>query len=316
MIVTFTANPSVDRTAEIEVLVRGVVTRATAVRVDGAGKGVNVTRALAANGYGSIAVLPTGGSEGAQLLSLLDTEVLQIRAVPISGAVRSNITLAEPDGTTTKINEPGPTLSTTELGALSQALIETAQPGDWAVLSGSLPPGAPQSLYATLTDRLREARVNVAVDASGAVLDDALIAAPDLIKPNRRELEQAAGMEITSIDEALSAITIVRGRGARSVLASLGPDGAVLADATGQYHAWAPVAEPRSTVGAGDALLAGFLAAGGRGPAALKEAVAWGAAAVSLPGSRMPRPIDIDRAAVRITPLIVEETIHVPAHHG
>jgi 1-phosphofructokinase len=76
------------------------------------------------------------------------------------------------------------------------------------------------------------------------------------------------------------------------------------------------VAEPRSTVGAGDALLAGFLAAGGRGPAALKEAVAWGAAAVSLPGSRMPRPIDIDRAAVRITPLIVEETIHVPAHHG
>lgn len=316
MIVTFTANPSVDRTAEVEALVRGIVTRATGVRIDGGGKGVNVTRALAANGYDSIAVLPSGGLEGAQLLSLLDTESLQVRDVPIRGAIRSNITLAEPDGTTTKINEPGPTLSTIEVAALSGALLDAAQPGDWAVLSGSLPPGAPLSLYAMLTDRLHAAGVRVAVDASGPVLREALIAAPDLIKPNRRELEQATDMEITSIDDALSAITIACGRGARSVLASLGPDGAVLADATGRYHAWAPVQEPRSTVGAGDALLAGFLAAGGRGPAALKEAVAWGAAAVSLPGSRMPRPIDIDRAAVRITPLIVEETIHVPAHHG
>jgi 1-phosphofructokinase len=97
------------------------------------------------------------------------------------------------------------------------------------------------------------------------------------------------------------------------VLASLGSAGALLVDDEGAYHGTAPVDEPRSTVGAGDAALAGFLAAGGRGECALAEAVAWGAAAVSLPGSRMPAPTDIDRAAVHTTQL---EVAHEHAHHA
>ncbi len=306
MIVTFTANPSVDRTSEVEQLSRGAVMRAHAIRVDAGGKGVNVTRALSANGHASLAVLPSGGAEGAQLLALLQDERLRVQAVPISGAIRANVTIVEPDGTTTKINEPGPTLSATEVAALTDALLATADSADWAVLSGSLPPGAPADLYATLTDALHAEGVRVAVDAGGDLLRRTLSASPDVIKPNRRELERASGLTVDDLATARAAIDRLQLAGARTVLASLGHDGAVLADETGIHHAAAAVTA-RSTVGAGDATLAGFLAAGGAGPDALTEAVAWGTAAVSLPGSRMPHPTDIDRGAVVITSLNTEE---------
>jgi 1-phosphofructokinase len=302
MIVTFTANPSVDRTAEVDALVRGAVIRARAVRVDGGGKGVNVTRALAANGYRSLAVLPTGGAEGAQLLALLAAENLQFEAVTVGGSVRANVTIVEPDGTTTKINEPGPRLSDAELAALTDALATAAAEADWVVLSGSVPPGAPDDLYATITKHLRSLGLRVAVDADGELLRRALATAPDVIKPNRGELAKASGIEVRELADVLVAIGRLRASGARTVLASLGSQGAVLVDDTGAYHASAP-ATARSTVGAGDATLAGFLAAGGAGPDALLEAVAWGTAAVALPGSRMPHPHEIDRGAVAIKSL-------------
>lgn len=303
MIVTFTANPSVDRTAEIEALERGTVLRARAIHLDGGGKGVNVTRALTAHGHRSLAVLPSGGAEGVQLLALLAAEGLQVRTVPIEGAVRANVTIVEPDGTTTKINEPGPTLAAIEVAALTDALLSAAMGADWAVLSGSLPPGAPLDLYAVLTRRLRAAGVRVAVDSEGPLLRASLAGEPDLVKPNRRELAEATGLPVDRVDEALVAVERLRAAGAASVLASLGPDGALLVDATGAHHAEAAVTARRSTVGAGDALLAGFLAGGGSGPAALAEAVAWGAGAVSLPGSRMPGPTDLDRSAVAVRTL-------------
>ncbi len=302
MIVTFTANPSVDRTAEVDALVRGAVIRARAVRVDGGGKGVNVTRALAANGYRSLAVLPTGGAEGAQLLALLAAENLQFEAVAVGGSVRANVTIVEPDGTTTKINEPGPHLSHAELAALTDALATAAADADWVVLSGSVPPGAPDDLYATITMHLRSLGLRVAVDADGELLRRALPTAPDVIKPNRSELAKASGIEVRELTDVLVAIERLRASGARTVLSSLGSQGAVLVDDTGTYHATAP-ATARSTVGAGDATLAGFLAAGGAGPDALVEAVAWGTAAVALPGSRMPHAHEIDRGAVAIRSL-------------
>jgi 1-phosphofructokinase len=309
MIVTFTANPSVDRTAEVPELVRGAVIRAHQIRVDAGGKGINVTRALTANGHPSLAVLPSGGAEGAQLRALLEAQQLWVRAVPIVGAVRANVTIVEPDGTTTKINEPGPELSVNELSDLTAALLEAAGAGaDWVVLSGSLPPGVPAELYASLTERLHEQGVRVALDTSGSLLRAAVAGGPDLIKPNDRELEQASGVEVKTPADVLEAVAALREAGARDVLASLGADGAVLVDQTGAWHASAPVAVPRSTVGAGDSMLAGFLAAGGRGPEALVEGVAWATAAVSLPGSRMPVPAEIDRSVVHVNPITINLT--------
>ena len=303
MIVTLTANPSLDRTIEVATLRPGTVIRALASRVDAGGKGVNVARALAAHGRKAKAVLPSGGAEGTQLEALLAGSGLDLRTVRIAGSIRANVTVVEADGTTTKLNEPGPRLSPAELDALADTLCDAAAPADWAVLSGSLSPGAPAGWYAGIIARLRGTGPRIAVDSSGAPLARAIAARPDLVKPNREELAELAGRPIETIADVVAAARSHINNGVRTVLTSLGPAGAVLVRADAAWHASAAAIEPRSTVGAGDALLAGYLAAGADGAGALAEAVAWGSAAAALPGSRMPGPGDISHAGVRVTAL-------------
>jgi 1-phosphofructokinase len=300
VIVTLTLNPSLDRAIEVEALERGAVIRAASASLDPGGKGVNVSRALLGNGIASTAVVPCGGDEGEQLVRLLRAEGVEVHAVPIAGPTRSNITIAEPDGTVTKINEPGAPLEPQELDALAAAVLAAAGPSDWAVVCGSLPPGVPVDVYARLCHRLDEAGIRVAVDSSGPALVSAVAAGPALVKPNREELAEAAGRPIASLGDAVDAAKELRTLGAGAVLASLGADGAVLVEADAVTVGEAPVASSRSSVGAGDALLAGFLAAGGRGAGALAEALAWGAAAVCLPGSRMPTAAHIRRDIVHV----------------
>lgn len=308
MIVTLTANPSVDRTVEVAGLRPGGVLRALSARVDAGGKGVNVARALAANGRKAVAVLPSGGAEGVQLVALLARAGLDVVAVPVAGAVRANVTIVEPGGRTTKINEPGPRLRRAEAQALAAATLDAARGADWAVLCGSLPPGVPDGFYPDLVRRLRAAGTRVAVDTSGPALVGALAAGPDLVKPNREELAEATGTAVDTLGDVVRAGRLLLAAGAGGVLASLGPDGAVLITPAGRWRGTGPVREPRSTVGAGDALLAGFLGAGGEGPDALVDALAYGTAAISLPGSRMPEPTDLDRGTVRVSTDIDPDT--------
>jgi 1-phosphofructokinase len=151
-------------------------------------------------------------------------------------------------------------------------------------------------------ERIVAAGIRLAADTSGPALRLAVHAGAALVKPNRDELAEAVGRELPTLDEVVQAAHELRSWGAGAVLASLGADGAVLVDDDGVVVGSAPVDRPRSAVGAGDALLAGFLAAGAKGTEALTEALAWAAAAVSLPGSRMPRPADLRRHRVRIHP--------------
>ncbi|GAA4201504.1 1-phosphofructokinase [Streptosporangium oxazolinicum] len=301
MIVTLTLNPSLDRTIEVGSLTRGAVIRAAAAHLDPGGKGVNVSRALLANRVRSCAVVPFGGDEGRQLVSLLSSEGIEMITVPVAGTTRSNVALAEPDGTVTKVNEPGTALSPAELDTIAEAVLGAASSADWVVASGSLPPEVPADVYARLCERFSEAGINVAVDTSGPALVAALSEAPALVKPNREELGEATGIVISSLGDAIKAAEKLRARGAGTVLASLGADGAILLQDDRIWHGQCPVAEPRSTVGAGDAMLAGFLAGGARGESALVEALAWATAAVGLPGSRMPSPHHINRDDVRVT---------------
>lgn len=300
MIVTLTLNPSLDRAVEVERLVLGTVIRATTARIDPGGKGVNVSRALLSAGIPSRAVLPVGGPEGDQLVRLLRGEGVDVIDVAVAGKTRSNITLAEPDGTVTKINEPGPCLSTAELDAVIDAVVSAAGTAGWVAACGSLPPGVADDFYAGLSRRLVSAGTRVAIDTSGPALLASVEAGPTVIKPNREELEEAVGAPLLSIGEVVEAAQVLRARGARDVLVSLGSDGALLVSEYGVVSGESTVREPRSTVGAGDALLAGYLAAGAYGPEALAEGLAWAAAAVALPGSRMPAPDQIDRTAVRL----------------
>ncbi|MGC4851453.1 1-phosphofructokinase [Micromonospora sp. DT15] len=302
MIVTVTLNPSLDRAVEVGSLTRGEVIRAATAHLDPGGKGVNVSRALLANGVPSVAVLPSGGDEGNQLIRLLKAEGVEVLAVSIAGRTRSNITLAEPDGTVTKINEPGPTLRRAEFDEVIKSVLARARGADWVVLCGSVPPGLPADAYAQLCRKLRAADVRVAVDTSGPALREAALAGATVLKPNRDELAEVVGSPLKDLGDVVDAAQCLRAWGAGTVVASLGADGAVLVDAEGIRTGTCPVARPRSTVGAGDALLAGFLAAGAQGAAALAEGLAWGAAAVSLPGSRMPGPADLLRHDVTIHP--------------
>jgi 1-phosphofructokinase len=327
MIVTLTANPSLDRTVELPApLARGEVQRAVAVHQHSGGKGVNVSRALVASGLDTVAVLP-GGDSDPVLAGLLDDGV-PYAALPISAPLRSNVTLTEPDGVTTKINEPGPELSLDEQEALIGLLLDRSRGASWVVLAGSLPPGVPADFYATVARRLRSTHDGdaplIAIDSSGAPLaaaisgdSNGISGKPDLLKPNAEELAElaaAAGLtDVHTADEleadpglAARAAAAVVASGVGAVLATLGSKGAVLVTADGAWFATHPPIQAVSTVGAGDSSLAGYLLAatnGGTSQDCLRQAVAHGAAAASLPGSTVPAVHQTTPDAVTITAL-------------
>lgn len=297
MIVTLTPNPSIDRAVSIDALRRGEVHRATANRIDPGGKGVNVSRAVAAQGGHTVAVLPSGGPEGHLLEELLGDAGVAHVGVPVAGAIRMNISVLEPDGTTTKLNEPGPDLSADEVDALLRATLEHGADADWVVGCGSLPPGAPTELYAALVTSVRERGGRVAVDSSGASMAAAVAARPTLIKPNHEELAELVGHDLPTLGDVRAAARELVTHGIEVVSVSLGGDGALLVTADECAHAVAKISAPLSTVGAGDCMLAGLLhgLSTGLEPAdALVLGVTWGAAAVTLPGSRVPTPPDLD----------------------
>ncbi|WFR84353.1 hexose kinase [Arthrobacter sp. Y-9] len=324
MIITLTANPSLDRTVELPgALARGEVQRATAVRSEAGGKGVNVSRALTASGLKTVAVLP-GDPTDPVVVGLASTGIPH-QALPIGAPLRSNITLTEPDGTTTKVNEPGPELTADQRDALTALLLNESREASWVVLAGSLPPGFPADYYARLTRWLRTElgsdAPRIAVDSSGTPLLEAINAgadaAPDLLKPNGEELAELAALagfsEQHSGDEleadpvlAARAATAVVERGVGAVLATLGSKGAVLVTADGAWHASHAPIQAVSTVGAGDSSLAGYLLQaenGGSAVECLTQAVAHGAAAASLPGSTVPGLDQTTPDAVTVTAL-------------
>ncbi|ALO94388.1 1-phosphofructokinase [Streptomyces olivaceoviridis] len=314
MILTVTPNPSLDRTYEVQALKRGEVIRAETERMDPGGKGVNVSRAVAAAGRRTVAVLPLGGAPGALVAELLHAQGIEVAPVPVLGATRSNIALAEADGVLTKVNAPGPELSGPEQELLLDTVRSQSRDADWIACCGSLPRGLAPSWYADVVTRAHAGGARIALDTSGRALLEALRARPDVVKPNAEELAEAVARPLTTVGDALKAAEEVRSMGARAVLASLGADGQLLVSDDGAWFGSARVSAVRSNVGAGDASLAGFLIAGGTGPGALASAVAHGAAAVQLPGSVMPTPADLDPAAVTVTADIpVDRELREPA---
>jgi len=296
VIVTVTPNPSIDRTLEIDRLERGALIRAKRSTAEAAGKGVNVSCALSEMGAATVAVLPLAQDSSGTYLGLL-AKATPIVAVPIAGSIRTNVSVIEADGTVTKLNEPGPELASDDVDAILAAA--TAVPGaEWIVGCGSLPPGAPVDFYARLAAPV-SAGPRVAIDTSAEALAAAVCAGVALIKPNLSELETLVARPLATIGEAASAAREVIARGCHAVLLSLGPDGALFVDNGTASHAEAPIDDVLNTVGAGDALLAGFLAAGGDA-GALREAVAWSIAAVRSPGTRMRVVTAADREAVRV----------------
>ena len=314
-VLTVTPNPSIDRTVTLgTALVRGAVHRVQSVSNEPGGKGVNVARALTLAGLDAIALLPAAA--GDPFLAVLEPTGVRFASVPVAGLIRTNLAITESDGTTTKLNEPGARLDASALTALTDAVVERAANASWVVLSGSLPPGVPDGWYAQVVALLTDRGCKVAVDTSDApllALSAAFeIAAPDLIKPNSEELASLSGVSAELLESAVSqgdpgpVVTAAQdliGRGVGTVLATLGAAGAVLVDRTGAWLATPPPMVPKSTVGAGDSSLAGYVRAaigGAEAPRRLQMAVAYGSAAAALPGSALPAPAQVDIDAVRV----------------
>ena len=287
MIVTVTLNPSVDRTISISQLERGTVNRADLIAVDPGGKGVNVSRALAAYGSETFALLVCG-SIGSRWFNERLTELnVPHQMVLGNGATRNNITLVEGDGTVTKINEPGFELSDAVISDIKTALSELELTDSWVVFAGSLNPNADLLTYNKLAQYVRSLGAKVAIDTSGDELRAAIEVGPDLIKPNQHELSELVGRNLITIDDIVVAAREVLDRGVGSIVCSLGADGALYINNETVVHAEPANPVAGVPVGAGDILLATFIA-GGANADALANAVAWSAASVPLEGTAIP----------------------------
>ncbi|WP_314148968.1 hexose kinase [uncultured Leifsonia sp.] len=313
MIVTLTANPSLDRSITLAAPLRpGEVQYAAAAREDAGGKGINVARVVAAAGVPALAVLPL--AEDDPFGAVLRSAGVQTSPVPIHGHARANLTITDPAGVTTKLNLPGSTLTPADAAALVDAVVEACAGAGWLVLAGSLPPGAGDDFYVTVIDAVRgrwgDAAPKIAVDTSGEALRRAVFDGhPDLIKPNEDELAELSGVAFAGDDlpQAVLAVarTIVPAH-ADAALVTLGALGSVLVTAEGGSVAEAPRIRVRSTVGAGDSALAGYLLADTAGAGdedRLVLAVRYGSAAASLPGTQAPRAADLPGDDIRVAAL-------------
>jgi len=314
MIVTLTANPSADRAVQLaSALQPGEVQRALSSREDAGGKGVNVSRVVAAAGAPTRAVVPVNDHDPYRLL--LDDTGIPVDAIAVAGRARANLTITDPDGDTTKLNLPGAELSADESAALVAGVVAASEGVTWLVLAGSLPPGVPDTFYADLIAAVRgrwgSAAPRIAVDASGPALAAVVATArPDLIKPNHEELAELVGDDPSHDDDVLEAATrrataLVPGRVA-SALVTLGADGALLFTADGAWRGRPPKIRVASTVGAGDSSLAGYLLAdldGADAAGRLSRSIAYGAAAATLPGTQAPTPADLPAGPIAVSDL-------------
>lgn len=307
MILTITLHPSIDRTVELSapLEVGGVARAAAHATEEPAGKGVNVTRTLLAAGTASTAVVVADAHD--RLVTALEALGVPVRAIPAGASVRQSTAIVDPDGTTTKVNESGAAVVGAVRETLLDAVDELAGDAHWVVVAGSLPPGTDADVVAAIVEAVRGASdARIAVDTSGPALAAAIEAGVDLVKPNETELAELLGLGAHALDDPDAAIAAAASLTARvdTVLLTLGADGAALVTPAGTWRAAPPPTVVRSTVGAGDATLAGYLHAERAGlaePERLAQAIAHGSAAAALPGTGIPTPdlADASRVAVR-----------------
>lgn len=283
MIVTVTPNPALDLTWHVAQITPGASHRADTGVARAGGKGLNVARVAHAQGGDVIAVTTAGGPTGAEFAAELATSGVPHVLVPVAAATRRSIALVdEALGDTTIVNERGVTPTADEWQALMDATAVAVRTADVLVISGSLPPGAPDDLLARLIRLGREAGAAVIVDTSGPALLQAAEAGASVLKPNQTELVEATGIE----DPIAGARDLLH-RGAGLVLLSRGADGMFAITADRLVQAAPPAALAGNPTGAGDAAVAAcavLMDAGIHDPVRIiRRATAWSAAAVLMP---------------------------------
>lgn len=266
-VITVTLNPAVDQTISISNFTAGAVNRVEDMRSNAGGKGVNVASALADFGCRVAATGFLGRDNASIFEELLRRKKIADYFVRLAGQTRVGIKITDPvRGETTDINYPGIAPGEADLKALRDQLHTLAGVGHaWIVLAGSVPPGVDPAIYRELTELFRENGHKVALDASGEPLRLALQAAPQIVKPNIHELEDLVGQSLKTPEAAVDAARTLIARGTELVTVSMGANGAIFVTANEVVTARPPNVPVRSTVGAGDAMVAGIIAAQLRG---------------------------------------------------
>lgn len=259
-VVTMTLNPAIDRTVSISGFTPGAVNRVESVENTAGGKGVNVASSLADDGC-KVAVTGFLGRENAVIFErLFATKMIADHFVRIDGETRIGIKITDPvDASTTDINFPGTTPKSTDVETLRATVERLNAP--WFVIGGSVPPGVNPAIYRNAIHFLKTLGRKVVLDTSDEPLSLALDAAPDIIKPNIHELEALLGVAISGERAVIDAARTLVARGIGMVVVSMGKEGACFVTADDAVIARPPEIEVRSTVGAGDAMVAGIVSA-------------------------------------------------------
>ncbi|HSV86287.1 MAG TPA: 1-phosphofructokinase [Levilinea sp.] len=291
MIYTVTLNPAVDRELVVPAIMFDAVLRSQKPRVDWGGKGFNVSRMLMSLGTPSTALGFAGGKAGEMLQDGLHSLGIKTNFVWVEGETRTNISIVEQEsGRYIKVNEPGPLINRSQFEQMRSKVQQLAHPGDWWVLSGSLPPGIPSDGYAQLIELLHAAHAHTILDCDGEPLRLGCAARPYLAKPNHFEAGWLTGRTISSTLDAIHAASEIVIMGPEQVVISMGKDGAALVNRAGAWRASSPSIHPGNPIGAGDSLVGGMVWALAR-LIPIHEALSWGiacgAATASLNGTEV-----------------------------
>ena len=259
MIYTLTMNPSLDYVMEIDTLTVGQMNRSQDTYLLPGGKGINVSMVLKELEMPSIAILPVAGFTGEKLLKMMEEKGVEYEAIEIAcGNTRINVKVL--GNQETELNADGPCINEEEVENLFFKL-QLLKEEDYLVLSGSVPKSLGNSFYAKIMKALKDKKINVVLDTTGEQFLNALSYRPFLVKPNLEELESITGQRADTKEKVELLAQKVQSMGARNVLISMGSEGAFLLTENGRmYRKTAPIGQVVNTVGAGDSMVAGFLA--------------------------------------------------------
>lgn len=257
-VVSITLNPSIDVTLWADGMDPDKANRVERETREVGGKGINVSRVVHSFGLQTLCLSVAGEDNCEEFAQYLEKESLRYEFIKIAGAVRENLTLRW-DGQTIKLNRRGPALSAMMIGALMALIRSWVRPGDIVVFAGSLPEHVSVDDYVELILAVKSAGVLIAVDSDELSLENYRRIAPWLIKPNIHELRHISPLKGDSIDDVVDSARTVNTAGAENVLVSLGGHGMVYVSKEATIRAEVPAVEVKSTVGAGDSSLAGYL---------------------------------------------------------
>lgn len=302
-IITVTLNPAIDRTITIPQFTAGEVNRVEHVRDNPGGKGVNVASSLADLGHRVVATGLLGRENSGPFEDLFAQKNIEDAFIRLPGSTRVGIKILDPvKRQTTDINFPGLAPTLDDVRALRERLETLAAP--WYVLAGSLPSGLDAKEYHRLVQAIHGRGGRVMLDTSGAPLQEALAACPDAIKPNADELGTMLGRSLDSHDEVVAAARELVQEGVSLVVVSMGAKGAVFVTADAVVTACPPHMEVRSTVGAGDAMVAGTVSGLLRGlplPEVARLATACSMDVLSRPEPGLPSEVNFDTLLASVT---------------